>query len=50
MRGLFVELNDRKIQTFAGIFVEHENGGTFSVLTTEPNADISKCPTNHTLN
>lgn len=40
MRGLFVELNNRKILTFAGIFVEHENGGTFSVLTTEPNVDI----------
>ena len=39
-RGYFVEPNDRKILTFAGIFVEHENGGTFSVLTTEPNADI----------
>lgn len=38
--AFFVEPTDRKILTFAGLYVEHEGGGTFSVMTTEPNADI----------
>jgi putative SOS response-associated peptidase YedK len=39
-KAYFVEPTDRKILTFAGIYVEHDEGGTFAVLTTEPNADI----------
>jgi putative SOS response-associated peptidase YedK len=39
-KAYFVQPNDRKILTFAGIYVEHDEGGTFAVLTTEPNADI----------
>ncbi len=38
--AFFVEPKDRKILTLAGIHVEHEDGGTFAVMTTEPNADI----------
>jgi putative SOS response-associated peptidase YedK len=36
----FVEPTDRKILMLAGIYIEHDDGGTFSVMTTEPNADI----------
>ena len=39
-RCYYVQPKDRKILTFAGLYIEHEQGGTFSVLTTEPNADI----------
>jgi putative SOS response-associated peptidase YedK len=38
--AFFVQPADRKILTLAGIFVEHDKGGTFAVMTTEPNADI----------
>jgi putative SOS response-associated peptidase YedK len=38
--AFFVEPKDRKILALAGIHVEHEQGGTFAVMTTEPNADI----------
>ena len=38
--AFFVQPVDRKILTFAGLYVEHEGGGTFSVMTTDPNADI----------
>lgn len=39
-KAYFVQPTDRKVLAFAGIYTEHENGGTFAVLTTEPNADI----------
>lgn len=39
-KAYFVQPTDRKILAFAGIYTEHESGGTFAVLTTEPNADI----------
>jgi putative SOS response-associated peptidase YedK len=38
--AFFVQPADRKIVTLAGICVEHADGGTFAVMTTEPNADI----------
>ncbi len=39
-KAYFVQPTDRKILAFAGIYVEHDDGGTFAVLTTEHNADI----------
>lgn len=38
--AFFVEPTDRKVLILAGIYVEHAEGGTFAVMTTEPNADI----------
>jgi putative SOS response-associated peptidase YedK len=39
-KAYFVQPTDRKVLAFAGIYAEHNEGGTFAVLTTEPNADI----------
>lgn len=39
-KAYFVQPSDRRILTIAGIYTEHENGATFAVLTSEPNADI----------
>lgn len=39
-KAFFVQPTDRKIVALAGIYVEHDSGCIFSVLTTEPNADI----------